>query len=197
MSQPAWVSSTALTGGFLYESTIHLLDMVCYLLGDVVTVYAAGRKGVYGEIDSCAMVFETTSSARVSFASCAHATWLSPFERLELIGDHCVVVTEEMERVLHPPGLGRATVCTSFAQLPLPERWGYVEEDQLFVSRCLDARRHGAAAAGQAAGSRYATPNSQEPQQATAEDGYRAVELAAAIYRSVETGQVIQLPLAD
>src|SRR5207244_1290006 len=35
LQTPPWVSTTSLTGGFLYESTIHLLDMCRYLLGEI------------------------------------------------------------------------------------------------------------------------------------------------------------------
>lgn len=36
LKNPAWVGDTELTGGFLYESTIHLLDLTRWLMGDMI-----------------------------------------------------------------------------------------------------------------------------------------------------------------
>ena len=88
-------------------------------------------------------------------------------------GIHTAAVVEEMERVTHCPGLGRAAVTYDQAQLPMPERWGYIEEDGLFLK----------AIAGEI------------PPTVSAEDGYRAVELVEACYQSTRTGQPVRLPL--
>ena len=58
LQSPPWVGTTALTGGFLYESTIHLLDMCRFLLGDIVSLNCRARTTAYEELDgftrSCA-----------------------------------------------------------------------------------------------------------------------------------------------
>lgn len=39
LKNPPWVSDTSITGGFLYESTFHLLDMCRFLMGEVDTCH--------------------------------------------------------------------------------------------------------------------------------------------------------------
>ncbi|MGE5673397.1 MAG: Gfo/Idh/MocA family protein, partial [Mycobacterium leprae] len=53
---PAWVGDTSLTGGFLYESTYHLLDLVRWLFGEVETVTVQARAVNYPEHDNFAML---------------------------------------------------------------------------------------------------------------------------------------------
>jgi myo-inositol 2-dehydrogenase/D-chiro-inositol 1-dehydrogenase len=173
LQQPPWVGDRAVTGGFLYESTIHLLDMARWLLGEVAWVQVVGGAHVYREPDDFSMLLGFASGVHAAFTSCAHSTWLFPFERVELFGAHAAVVTEEMERVQFVPGLGKPVQTQEFGPLPIPEKWGYVEEDRLFVEAVL---------------TRGSPP-------VTAEDGYRSVELVEACYRSLERGERVTLPL--
>jgi myo-inositol 2-dehydrogenase/D-chiro-inositol 1-dehydrogenase len=173
LQKPFWVADASVSGGFLYESTIHLLDMACWLFGEAQEVVCRAAKGCYDQLDEFAAIISFASGVTATLCSCAHATWLFPFERLELFGDHAAAVAEEMERVTYCPGLGRAAVTHEQAQLPMPEKWGYVEEDGLFLK----------AVAGEI------------PPAVSAEDGYRAVELAEACYRAARTGQPLRLPL--
>jgi myo-inositol 2-dehydrogenase/D-chiro-inositol 1-dehydrogenase len=83
------------------------------------------------------------------------------------------LVTEEMERVQFAPGLGKPVQTQEFGPLPIPEKWGYAEEDRLFVEAVL---------------TRGSPP-------VTAEDGYRAVELVEACYQSLMQGERVTLPL--
>ena len=55
VQQPPWVPNTAFTGGFLYESTVHLLDMMRWLMGEIVEVSAErGRTSTASStISSC------------------------------------------------------------------------------------------------------------------------------------------------
>lgn len=174
LQQPLWVGDRAVTGGFLYESTIHLLDMARWLLGEVAWVQVVGGAHVYREPDDFSMLLGFASGIHAAFTSCAHSTWLFPFERVELFGAHAALVTEEMERVQFAPGLGKPVETQEFGPLPMPEKWGYPEEDRLFVEAVL---------------SRGAPP-------VTAEDGYRSVELVEACYRSLERRERITLPLS-
>ena len=173
LRQPPWVGDRAVTGGFLYESTIHLLDMARWLLGEVAWVQVVGGTHVYREPDDFSMLLGFSSGAHAAFTSCAHSTWLFPFERVELFGVHAALVTEEMERIQFAPGLGKPVQTQEFGPLPIPEKWGYAEEDRLFVEAVL---------------TRGSLP-------VTTEDGYRAVELVEACYRSLLQGERITLPL--
>lgn len=174
LQHPSWVGTTSLTGGFLYESTIHLLDMCRYLLGEIAAVICHARTTAYQEPDGFAAILRCASGALVTFHSCAHATWVFPFERIEIFGPHQAVVTEEMERVTLSPGVGREITTRNFFQLPWEEKWGYRAEDARFVDAI-------------ASGERPAV---------TAEDGLRATELVEACYRSARTRAEVVLPLA-
>ena len=174
LKSPPWVGTTALTGGFLYETTIHLLDVCRFLLGDITTVLCQARTTVYQEPDGFAAVLRCASGTLVTFHSCAHATWIFPFERTELFGPHQTVVADQMEQVTVSPGLGREITTRNYSPLPMEEKWGYRSEDRDFIGAILD---------GQAL-------------RVTAEDGLRATELVEACYRSVRDGAEVSLPLA-
>jgi myo-inositol 2-dehydrogenase / D-chiro-inositol 1-dehydrogenase len=164
LKHPSWVADTRVTGGFLYESTVHLLDMMRWLMGEIVDVECRARSSVYDELDDFVMVLTFASGQPCAFSSCAHASWAFPFERVELYGDHAQIVTEEMEKVAYVPGLGQAIVQHDFFQLAMPEKWGYREEDTLFVEAVLEGN----------------------PPLVTAEDGFKAIELVEACYRSAQ-----------
>ncbi len=170
---PPWVGNTALTGGFLYESTIHLLDMIRWLMGEVVEVYCRAEANVYKELDDFSAILTFDSGHHAVFSSCAHSTWAFPFERIELYGEHAAIVTEEMEKVTYSPGLGQQILTHDCFQLSAAEKWGYVEEDRLFVDALMG--------------------EGFPPVKAL--DGYRAVELAEAMYRSAKSGKPVRLPL--
>jgi myo-inositol 2-dehydrogenase / D-chiro-inositol 1-dehydrogenase len=174
LQQPPWVSDTRVTGGFLYESTVHLLDMMRWLLGEVAEIECRARSSLYDELDDFVMLLTFAGGQHCAFSSCAHTSWAFPFERIELYGDHAQIVTEEMEKVTYAPGLGQATVQHDLFQLSLPDKWGYREEDTLFIDAILGGK----------------TP------PVTAEDGYKAIELVEACYRSAQQdGARIRLPL--
>ena len=173
LEKPSWVADASLSGGFLHESTIHILDMARWLLGEAQEVVCRAAQGCHDQLDEFAAIISFASGVTATLCSCAHATWLFPFERLEIFGDHAAAVVEEMERVTYCPGLGRTAVTHDQAQLPMPEKLGYVEEDGLFLK----------AVAGEILPA------------VSAEDGYRAEELVEACYRAARTGEPVRLPL--
>lgn len=173
LKNPAWVSNKAITGGFLYESTIHLLDMTRFLLGEVETIYCLGKKSVYGDFDDFAMAFEFVDGKIATFMSCAHTSWIFPFERIEIYGDHCAVVTEEMEKIHYTLGLGQDVVTHDFFQHTAEEKWGYIEEDQRFVDAILG---------------KCEVPVS-------AMEGFRATQLVEYCYQATQAGKSISLPM--
>jgi len=172
LKNPPWVSNPNITGGFLYESTIHLLDMIRWLLGDVKMVECIGQKSVYEEIDDFALLLTFTSGRIATFLSSAHASWIFPFERIELFGEHSAIVTEEMERVTFSPGLKGEIITRDYSQYPELVKWGYVEEDRLFVDAILEGKKP----------------------IVSARDGYKSVELVEACYESAEKKQRVDLP---
>ncbi len=174
LKNPPWVSNIAITGGFLYETTVHLLDMARWLIGDVIEVECRGNKRAYQEIDNFSILLAFKAGQFATFNSCAHTTWAFPFESIELYGDHKQLVTQEMEKVSLSADLNAEVVTRDYFQLQIPQKWGYVEEDRLFVDSILD----------------------NKPAAVSAEDGYRAIELVEAVYRSVTNGgERVKLPL--
>ncbi|MBI4277191.1 MAG: Gfo/Idh/MocA family oxidoreductase [Armatimonadetes bacterium] len=175
LKQPPWTSDTAVTGGFLYETPVHLFDMMRHLMGEVAEVTGWAVRSVYNEPDGFALLVRFRSGVIATFATVAHTTWLFPFERVEIYGEHQAVVTEEMERAFFSSGIRAEVQAIDCAQMPFEEKWGYVEEDRLFIDAVLGER-------GPAV---------------TAEDGYRATQLVEAVYRCVREGNPVTLPLKD
>ncbi|MDR7423402.1 MAG: Gfo/Idh/MocA family oxidoreductase [Armatimonadota bacterium] len=171
--QPPWTGDPAVTGGYLYETPVHLFDMGRHLFGEVVAVAGAARQSVYRELDGFVMLFTFASGVVASVTSVAHTSWFFPYERVEIYGDHCTVVTEELERAWFAPGMREQVEAIDCFHMTFEEKWGYLAEDRLFIDTVLGER----------------------PPAVTAEDGYRATELVEATYRAARTGQPVALPL--
>jgi myo-inositol 2-dehydrogenase / D-chiro-inositol 1-dehydrogenase len=174
LKNPVWTGDPKISGGFLYETPIHLFDMMRWLMGDVQGVQCLARQSVYTELDGFSILFTFSDHRHGTFTTVAHTTWAFPFERIELYSDHAQIATEEMEAVTYAPGLGQDMVSYHYNQVPFPQKWGYIEEDRLFIDSVLGGK----------------------PPAVSADDGYRAVELAEAIYRSARMGgERVELPL--
>jgi predicted dehydrogenase len=83
--KPEWTGDVNLTGGSLYETTIHFLDMMRFQFGEVPELYAYGSQHEYPEIDEFSVILKFKSGFHCTFASSADASWLFPFERIELL----------------------------------------------------------------------------------------------------------------
>jgi myo-inositol 2-dehydrogenase/D-chiro-inositol 1-dehydrogenase len=133
LQHPAWTADPSMSGGFLYETPIHMLDMARHLFGEPHEVVVRARATVYDQLDDFSMLLTFQSGMTATLSASAHATWLVPFERVEVYGDHATAVTEEMDRITYAGGVGQRAETHDFAQQPFEERWGYVEEDRRFV----------------------------------------------------------------
>jgi myo-inositol 2-dehydrogenase/D-chiro-inositol 1-dehydrogenase len=147
LQRPAWTGDAAVSGGFLYETPVHMLDMMRHLFGEPAEIVCRGRATVYGQLDDFSMLFTFASGMSAVLATSAHTTWLFPFERVEVYGAHAMAATEEMERITLSTGVGMASETLDFAQQPLEERWGYVDEDARFVAAALGDGRPAVGAA--------------------------------------------------
>ena len=96
---PEWVGDPQVTGGFLYETPIHMFDMMRFLFGEVASLDAVGSSHEYPETDDFSVLLRFESGMHASLASSADATWLFPFERVEVFCHHRTVVTREMESI--------------------------------------------------------------------------------------------------
>lgn len=168
---PPWVGDPAVTGGFLYETTIHILDLLRWLLGEVETLTVQASTHVYAEPDDFSMILRFTSGVHATLASSADASWHFPFERLEIFCHHATIQTEEMDHLSYTLGLDSQMVTESFNTMEREIRWGYVQEDRAFIDAIL---------AGHAA-------------PVTVEDGLKAVQLVDACYRAARSGETIHL----
>ena len=165
---PAWTGDEAVTGGFLFETPIHMFDMMRFQLGEIASVDArAGRK------DDFSMLVEFSSGLYATFVTSADASWFFPYESVEIYGEYATVKTEEMEKVEWRLGLDQPTSMEHFANLSIEQKWGFQEEDRRFIGAILEG--------GEPAVSSY--------------DGLKSVEMALAVYRSAREKQAVPLTL--
>jgi myo-inositol 2-dehydrogenase/D-chiro-inositol 1-dehydrogenase len=167
LKNPVWTGDVNVTGGFLYETTIHLFDMMRFQFGEIAELVAYGSQHEYPELDEFSIIFKFKNGFHCTFASSSDASWHFPFERIEVFCHHRTIMTEEMERLLDSRGMDSNFETLSWQMTEKEERWGYVQEDKAF----LDAILHG----------------TKPP--VTAEDGYKSVELVESVYEAIKTGQ--------
>lgn len=168
--QPEWVGDPQITGGFLYETTIHMFDMMRFLFGEITMLQALGSSHEYPEIDDFSVLLQFASGMHATFASSADASWLFPFERVEVFCHHSTFTTGEMESLVYTEALEGPNIEQSMHQLPKEEKWGYQQEDRSFIDSITKGL----------------------PPAVTANDGYKSVELVEGCYRSVRTGEAVK-----
>ncbi|MDQ7850383.1 MAG: Gfo/Idh/MocA family oxidoreductase [Armatimonadota bacterium] len=173
LQQPPWTGDPTVTGGYLYETPVHLFDMGRFLFGEVLEVSGVARQSVYNELDGFVMLFRFASGVAASVTSVAHTSWFFPYERVEVYGPHQTAVTEELERAWFSPEVRGQVEAIDCFQMPFEDKWGYGEEDRRFIDAVLG----------------------EAPPPVTAEDGYRATELVEAVYQAARTGAAVPLPL--
>ncbi len=167
---PEWVGDASVTGGFLYETTIHMFDMLRFLFGEVAQLQALGSTHEYPETDDFSVLLGFANGMHATLCSAADASWLFPFERVEVFSHHRTITTREMESLVTSEALDGRHTTHSMHMLSKEEKWGYAQEDQSFIDSI----------AGDA------------PVAVTALDGYKSVELVDACYRSVNTGERVR-----
>jgi myo-inositol 2-dehydrogenase/D-chiro-inositol 1-dehydrogenase len=170
MQNPPWLTDIKMTGGFMYDTTVHFLDMVLYLLGEITEIRALGKAFFYPIVDGFVIQFKLKSGAIGVITSCGHASWISPFERVQIVGDHKSVITEELDKLVYSPALGAVISGNDYSKLEREEKWGYRQmHDHIF--ECLK--------------------NSVKSLNGLYE-GYRVVELIESCYKSAgASGEVI------
>lgn len=137
MLTPSWYTNVEICGGFMYDTAVHLADMIAWLVGPIEQVAALGRRSCYPDYDDIVMLLRCRGDRPVAFSTCGHASWAAPQERVELYGDHALLVAEDLDRVRHAT---REAADAPWEHLPSPDRvtlWGYVDEDREFIDACL------------------------------------------------------------
>ena len=163
---PPWVWNASLTGGFLYETPVHMFDLMTFFFGRVEWVEVSARSHGHGELDDFSILLSFESGLQATMKTYAHASWHFPFERFEVYGMHSTYETLEMERISFTKDLESRTTTYDFSRASMHEKWGYIEEDRLFVD-ALEGK---------------------SPAPVTADDGYNVVELIEACYQSAREG---------
>ena len=167
---PGWVGDPQVTGGFLYETTIHMFDMMRFLFGELSMLQAVGSSHEYPETDDFSVLLRFAGGMHATFASSADASWLFPFERVEVFCHHSTIITREMESLVYNEGLDGRKIEQSMHELSKEEKWGYLQEDKSFIDSITKGL----------------------PPAVTAEDGFKSVELVEGCYRSVRTGEAVK-----
>lgn len=168
---PIWTGDPAVTGGFLYETPIHMFDMMRFLFGEVEMLHALGSTHEYKEIDDFSVLLKFANGMQATLATAADASWLFPFERVEVFCHHATLVTREMETLVCSTNLSGHFTEATMQQLPREEKWGYVQEDRAFIDAIINGT----------------------PAPVTAFDGLMSVELVNAVYESIRTNATIML----
>lgn len=169
--KPEWTGDPEITGGFLYETPIHILDMMRFLFGEVESLHALGSTHEYKEIDDFSVLLKFANGMHATLATAADASWLFPFERVEVFCHHATLVTHEMESLTCSTNLEGHFNVQSMQQLPREEKWGYVQEDRAFIDSILNS----------------------SPPPVTAFDGLMSVRLVDAVYESIRSGAPVSV----
>src|SRR5215207_4354598 len=127
---PEWTGNPEITGGFLYETPIHMFDMMRFLFGEVESLHAVGSTHEYKETDDFSILLKFASGMHATLATAADASWLFPFERVEVFCHHATLVTREMESLICRGNLEGHFTSQAMQQTPREERWGYMQEDR-------------------------------------------------------------------
>ena len=147
-----------------------MFDMMRFLFGEVESVYAIGSTHEYNEIDDFSVLLEVSNGMHSDAGSSSDASWLFPFERVEVFCHHATLVTREMESLTCSTNLEGHFTEQSMQQLPREEKWGYIQEDRSFIDSILN----------------------QTPPPVSALDGLKSVELVEAVYESVRSEKLVR-----
>ena len=169
MLTPAWYTNTQVSGGFLYDTAIHLVDMIAWLIGPIERVAALGRQSCYPDYDDVALLLSCRGDRPVALTTCGHASWAVPQERVELYGDHALLVSEDLDRVRHTTPEGPDADWQHLRSSSSLAKWGYVNEDRAFVDACLG----------------------MIPPPVTADDALHSIAVLDAAYTSLRNGGLI------
>jgi len=174
LQRPPWIGDPKISGGHLYDTTIHMLDLSRWLFGEVAEITCRAEANVYtNQLNDFWITLRHVSGLQVPIFSSGHASWIIPFERVEVIGDHACAITEELNRISYTLGLDKPTNVEEFHYLPATTTWGIEEEDRLFIDAILD----------------------KKPPPVTVEDGFKIIELIEGCYRSASSNKPVSIPL--
>ncbi len=163
-------------GGAMMDHTVHLADVLRWFLNTEVTeVYAVNNHILHRDtvdVETGGLLMLTLADGTFASIDCS---WSKPLNyptwgglTMELISERGLTVVDAFSQNLNV-----------YNQSNSSHWWAYWGSDanQAMIAEFVAAIR------------------GQRPPAVTGEDGYRAVEVALAAYRSAETGQPVKLPL--
>jgi len=140
---PPWVVDAEISGGFLYDSLVHVVDLIEYLLGSIDTVYCVSNSKVYkGVMDEFVCIFSLSEGNICSLVATCHATWSYPWERFEIIGKHSCLSIEETNTIRYSLGLNKKDKEYNYSHLSNLVKAGYEYQDKSFVRWILGTKTH-------------------------------------------------------
>lgn len=163
---PAWTGDESVTGGFLFETPIHMFDMMRFQFGEIASLEARESRK-----DDFSLLIEFASGIHATFTTSADASWFFPYESLEVYCEYSTIRTTEMELLDYRLGLDKPTSVEHFANLSIEQKWGFAEADRLFID---------------------AVESGGKP-PVTSFDGLRSVEIALAVYQSAKEKRRVDL----
>ena len=164
-------------GGAMMDHTVHVADILRWYMGcEAVEVYAQNNSILYRdenlEVDTGGIVMVTFENGVFATIDCSwsrplyYPTWGNV--KLEVVAENGLVTVDSFKQAL--------TVYRHSTQKAGLVGWGS-NADQALVDEFIDAIQQG-----------------RSP-SVTAYDGYKAMEIALAAYRSTESGEPVKLPL--
>src|SRR5205807_2695658 len=75
MLTPSWYIDPALTGGFLYDCAVHMIDRGGWLVGPIRKVAARGGRSCYPDQDDIVLMLWCEGDRPAALTTCGHASW--------------------------------------------------------------------------------------------------------------------------
>ncbi|MFQ5970317.1 MAG: Gfo/Idh/MocA family protein [Nitrososphaerales archaeon] len=137
LEKPPWVKDPSVSGGILYETVVHMLDLSRWLIGEIGEVRCQAEILVYDQLDTFTITLRSPEGKISNIFSNCYTTKMRPFERLELFDKEAELIVEEFQKVLYKHS---QLVIKDFTSLREAERWGYAIEDKYFIDSLLNDR---------------------------------------------------------
>jgi len=163
-------------GGAVMDHTVHLADILRWYFGvEVVEVYAQANHILHAntvDVETGGLLMLTLANGIFASIDCS---WSKPLNyptwgglTMELISERGLTVIDAFSQNLN-----------IYNQPQASHRWAYWGSDanQAMINEFAAAIRE------------------QRPPRVTGEDGYKALEVALAAYKSAESGRPVRLPL--
>jgi UDP-N-acetyl-2-amino-2-deoxyglucuronate dehydrogenase len=185
----SWHGTWALDGGgALMNQSIHLIDLLQWVMGPVTTVFGRTATLAHDEMET-----EDTASALLTFGNGAMgviqgatSSWPGDPARVELHGDRGAIIIEEGQIVKWK--LADAQPGEEERMLNLEKSTGSGASDPTAIGFELHRRQ---------ILDLVEAIHHKRPPAVTGAEGRKSVEIVRAIYHSAAGGQLIRLPLED